>query len=381
MHVEQPIVHASTFWREAIVSIECFDACRVHSLLVRLTGLLDKHKFWTRFESPFNFAMIVRQPRMHRRSALITPTQIRSRLPLFGCVLACAGLLAFASRADAAPPCAELEPEACPLQLHSDTARGIALGTGLRASAVSTSALAYNPAALVLGKLYHLEGSVDYMSSYSGVALGAGIVDSSTSKVGAGIAFRGFVSGDEGISGIDGRAAIAFPFADAVSIGIGGRYLNLDYEALLMNGMTEETELVEGFTMDASIRVQPVPVVSLSLLAANFINLDSAAVPVLLGGGAAFAIADIASIGADLLFDVSTFDSAAVIFGAGVEVLVAQVAPIRLGYSFDTKRELHTLSGGAGYTDRSVGFDLSIQQQLSLEKDTRVMGAFRYYVR
>ena len=61
--------------------------------------------------------------------------------------------------------------------------------------------------------------------------------------------------------------------------------------------------------MDASIRIQPAPVVSLQLLAANFINLESAAAPVMLGGGAAFAIAEIASVGADLLFDVSTFDA------------------------------------------------------------------------
>ena len=318
---------------------------------------------------------------MHRSNASIARAQRTQRVPPFLNVLACASVLALASSASAAPPCAEIDPAECGLQLHSDTARGIALGTGLRASAVSTSALAYNPAALVLGKLYHIEGSVDYMSSYSGVALGAGIVDSSTSRVGAGIAFRGFVSGDEGISGIDGRAGLAFPFADAVSIGIGGRYLSLDYDALDEDGEAIENEIVEGFTMDASVRIQPAPVVSLALVAANFINLDSAAAPVLLGGGAAFAIADVASVGADLLFDVSTFDSAALIFGAGVEFLVAQIAPIRLGYSFDAERELHTLSGGAGYTDRSVGFDLSIQQQLSLEKDTRVIGAFRYYVR
>jgi hypothetical protein len=295
--------------------------------------------------------------------------------------LACACVLSFISTRAYAAPCGELpDPSACPLQLHSDTARGLALGTGARASAVSTSALAYNPAALVLGKLYHIEGSVDYMSPWSDVALGAAVVDSATSRVGAGIAFRGFISGDNGASGIDGRAGLAFPFSDAVSIGLGGRYMNVDYEGELEDGSRGSYELASGFTMDAAIRVAPVPMFQLQLLAQNFIDLETAYAPVLLGGGAAVSIAQMATIGADLLVDVSTFETAGVIFGAGAEVLVAQLVPLRLGYSFDTKRELHTLSGGAGYTDRAVGFDLSIQQQLTNDKDTRVIGAFRFYV-
>lgn len=284
----------------------------------------------------------------------------------------------FSNHASADPPC--VTSRTCPPPLHSDTARGIALGTGLRASAVSTSALAYNPAALVLGRLYHLEGVIDYSSAFSGVALGAAVVDSATSRVGAGIAFRGFLSGDVGVGGIDGRAALAFPFSDLVSVGLGGRYLSLEYDNVTDAGRATETKLVEGFTMDASLRIQPIAALSIEALAMNFIDLDSAYAPVLLGGSVAFNAASIATFGIDTLFDISTFDTADVNIGGGVEFLIANVAPIRLGYSYDTKRELHVLSGGAGYTDRAVGFDISIQQQLSNAKDTRVMAAIRYYV-
>src|ERR1700746_268807 len=54
-----------------------------------------------------------------------------------------------------AAPCALGKP--CPRAMNAETARGLALGTGSRASALSTSALAYNPAALVLGHIYHVE--------------------------------------------------------------------------------------------------------------------------------------------------------------------------------------------------------------------------------
>jgi hypothetical protein len=293
-------------------------------------------------------------------------------------LLASACLFGSAS-ALAEPPCSGIDHN-CPLPLHSDTARGLALGTGVRASAVSTSALSYNPAALVLGKLYHIEGGVDYSSAYSGAALGAAVVDSATSQLGAGIAFRGFLAGDTGVNGIDGRAAIAFPFSEMISIGLGGRYLDLAYDTKDRSGRMTSTELVSGFTMDASLRVAPVPMLQLEALAANFINLDSPYTPVLLGGAAAFTAAQMVTIGLDTLVDVSSFDTAGVTIGGGVEVLLAEVAPIRLGYSFDTKRDLHTLSGGAGYTSRTVGVDFSIQQQLSRGADTRVMGVFRYYV-
>lgn len=315
---------------------------------------------------------------MHTRLRYPQRTHARISARIFACACVLLPALA-ASRAHAEPPCADAERD-CPLPLHSDTARGIALGTGLRASAVSTSALAYNPAALVLGKLYHIEGSVDYNSAWSGAALGAAVVDSSTSMVGAGIAFRGFVSGDKGVGGIDMRAGLAFPFSDAVSLGIGGRYIDVSYSDPDLPRDEREVTLVEGFTMDASLRVMPVPSFQLALLAANFIDRDSPYAPVLLGGGASFTAAQMVSFGIDTLFDVSSFDSAGVTIGGGVEVLLVQVAPLRLGYSFDTKRDLHTLSAGAGYTDRQVGLDISLQQQLSREHDTRIMGAFRYYV-
>lgn len=315
---------------------------------------------------------IHRSSTMHSRFALVARTSPGALALLLALALA-------VNEAHAEPPCAVLESR-CPVALHSDTARGLALGTGQRAGAMSTSALAYNPAALVLGKLYHIEGSVDYLAAFDSVALGAAVVDSSTSSVGAGIAFRGFLSGKQGIGGIDGRVALAFPLADAISIGVGLRYMNLDYDEELPSGVTRSGDVVSGFTMDASIRIQPAPQFQLAALAVNFLNRQSAYAPVMFGGAAAFSIAEVATLGADLLFDVSTFSATDVIFGTGLEFLVAHIVPLRIGYSFDAERELHTLSGGAGYTDRTLGFDLSIQQQLSGAHDTRVMAAFRYYI-
>ena len=43
-------------------------------------------------------------------------------------------------------------------------------------------------------------------------------------------------------------------------------------------------------------------------------------------------------------------------------------------------RKLHWISAGLGYTDRWVGFDISLRQEVSGGNETRVLGAFRYFV-
>jgi len=56
----------------------------------------------------------------------------------------------------------------------AETARGMAMGTGSRASAMSSSAVAYNAAALPFGRLYHLEGIVGYTAGEGRWTLEAG---------------------------------------------------------------------------------------------------------------------------------------------------------------------------------------------------------------
>ena len=256
---------------------------------------------------------------------------------------------------------------------------------------MSTSALAYNPAGMVVGKVYHLEGVLDYMPDMKTFALGGAIVDSSTSRLSAGLSLRGFLSGQGGFGGIDGRLAVALPFSESFSIGLSGRYVNARRDVpaptvidsagmeMLMPAPASVRE-VKGFTLDASIRIAPVPNVMLHAGSYNLISMDSVYAPLMLGGGAGIGIANVALLGADVLVDMSSYDKANVMLGGGAEVFAAQAIPIRAGYSYDIKRSQHTLSVGLGYTDRSVGLDLSLRQDLGGEGDTRIMGAFRFYV-
>ncbi|MGD8861391.1 MAG: hypothetical protein PVI30_15385 [Myxococcales bacterium] len=296
--------------------------------------------------------------------------------------LACVTLtLCVASTASAQQPCERLsDRRQCPQAAAFETARGLGLGTGARASAISTSALAYSPGALSLGNLYHLEGTIDYLAEFNTVALGGAAVDSSTSKVGAGIALRGFLSGDDGWGGLDGRLGLAFPFSDAFSVGLLGRYVDITAEGVNANGDPVNVDLAQGLTMDAGIRIIPTDGLQLDLAAQNFIDLDSAYAPTVLSGSLAFAMADSFSLGADLLADMTSFDTPALTLGGGLEFLAGAQLPLRGGYIFDVEREIHTVSAGLGYTDAQVGLDLAFQQQVAGGEGTRIMAAMRYYV-
>ncbi|QQR90810.1 MAG: hypothetical protein IPJ88_03480 [Myxococcales bacterium] len=261
-----------------------------------------------------------------------------------------------------------------------ETARGVALGTGMRASAVSTAALLYNPASLSLARLYHVEGSANYVPNTGQIGLMAAAVDSMLNEhFAAGLAAKGiFDNSDDGYSGFDGRLGFGIPIANAVGIGIAARYLTLTDDGV--DPAVQSDELAKGFTMDASLRVTLADSFHIAALGYNLIDLESALAPVTVGGAASFQVMDAFSVGTDVLFDLSTYDNAEMQIGGGLELFVQEVMPLRIGYFYDAGLDLHAVTGGIGYVGKMVGMELSLRQQASGGNDTYVMTSFRYFV-
>ena len=293
-------------------------------------------------------------------------------------------LCALSPSSASAADCKDEPNDTCPKPVAAETARGLALGTGVRASAISTSALAYSPGALSLGNLYHIEGNVDYMSDLKTVALGAAVVDSSTAKLGAGVGFRGFLGGENALNGLDGRLGIALSLSEAFSIGVGGRYIDLTSDISTGDGETDEVELARGFTMDASLRVVPSPGVQLDIAALNFIDRSSPYVPMQLTGSLAIAMGTAFVAGADVITDMTSFEKPGITLGVGGEYLGGNTIPVRAGYFGDLARKIHGIGLGIGYTDQQLGLDIGLRQELDrpgpAKVETRIMGAVRYYV-
>lgn len=255
--------------------------------------------------------------------------------------------------------------------------RSVALGTGVRASAASTSALAQNPANLPLTPVYHLESTTAYEPGLGRFAIGGAIVDSALSRIAAGLSFRGLVGGgDNDYGGVDMRAGLAMPVSPSLSIGASLRYVSLPLT--LPDGTV--ANLGKGFTMDASMRVTLLPGLHLAVLGSNLVDRHSALLPVRFGGSVSYTLVDTLTIGADLLFNVSSnLPGAPVLVGGGIEWLSASAVPIRFGYAYDELSHTHYLSGGLGYIDQRVGVDLSLRQALTGENATYLLLGVRYF--
>jgi hypothetical protein len=113
------------------------------------------------------------------------------------------------------------------------------------------------------------------------------------------------------------------------------------------------------------------------------VKTDSPLAPMLVGGSLAFS-KDMVSLGGDVLVDLNQhekFDGPKPIFGGGIELLVQLVAPLRLGYQYDTGRKQHAITAGIGYVDQRFGALLSLRQLVGDYKDTMLFSALQYFIR
>ncbi|MCB9628637.1 MAG: hypothetical protein H6725_14800 [Sandaracinaceae bacterium] len=264
-----------------------------------------------------------------------------------------------------------------------ETARGIAMGSGARATATGTSALAYNSSNLSLRRLYHVEAGFGYITGRNAFTIGSAVADSISNSLAAGFSFRGFFGNGRDYNGWDGRLGLGMALAPAISLGVGARFVRMTPRERDDND-TPIGEHASGFTLDASATLTPIEWLHISVLAYNLIDLDSALAPVQVGGSAGILVQEFGlALGFDVLVDISTFASPRVIGGFGAEYTAADIVPIRLGYRRDGGRNLHTLSLGAGYVDSKFELDFALRHDLRARRgprQTELMLTVRYNV-
>lgn len=237
-----------------------------------------------------------------------------------------------------------------------------------------------------LGRLYHMEAFADYSPNTDMLGLGAAVVDSLTSSLAAGISARAlWAQGNNAADGFDIRIGAGLPLSDAITVGLSGRYLSIDAPEALRGADNVEGDggdpSTAGITVDAAIGIHPAEGVHLSLLGYNLINRHSAYAPVMAGGSVGFNLGESFTLGGDFLVDFTTFqDRRTFIAGGGMEYLHDSTIPMRLGYMFDSGRDLHYVSAGVGYNDQKMGFEVGLQQGVAGTNDTRVLASLRYFV-
>lgn len=291
-------------------------------------------------------------------------------------------LLVGTARADRVVPPARIE-----------SARGMALGSGARASAATSQAQAENPANLVLGGVYQLESFVGYDPTFKRFGLGASITDSMTARLAAGFSVRTLLgdgsSGEN--SGFDGRLGLAIPIGEILSIGVAGRYANFklsDQRAVPERPVEEDDERpdqtfkLKGFTLDTALTLRLVPGLAISALAYNLVDKHSPLAPMMVGGSLAFSSSGL-TLGGDVLVDLDkakVFGSPKLFMGTGVEYLAGGISPLRIGYAYDQGRAGHYVTGGVGYVDARFGVQLGLRQRVSGASETNLLLSIQYYV-
>lgn len=276
------------------------------------------------------------------------------------------------------------DPTPVPTEDTLDTAYGLAMGSGARAGATGTSALAYNASNMAAVSAYHVEafsqiipGSKSQGGTYW--TMGSSVTDSTTSKkIAMGTSFRGVFSGEgRRYSGWDWRSGIGVQIIPQLGIGMGFRWANLKPDR--RDGQRLGPSF-DGITLDTSLTVTPIPWLRVSGLGYNLIKTHSSLAPQMAGGSVSLAPVESFSIGGDMLFDFTTFESTKLIAGGGLSYIAGEMVPLRFGYRRDSGRDLNQITAGTGFNKGKVGAEVALRQDIGGRKETYLLVMFRVVV-
>jgi hypothetical protein len=263
------------------------------------------------------------------------------------------------------------------------TARMMALGGNAQATAQSTSGVFSNPAAMTLGRVYHVDSAILYDPTIGRWMFGTTIADT-TRKVSASLSYMyGTTSGNYGNNSIhDARLGLGFLLTDGVALGTTIRYLNTD-GPLSANGVLGTN--YGGITVDVGAIVRPASFISFAATGYSLTNPDTALSPLSVGGGIALTPIESLNIIGDMVWDLRSYASPRLRFNTGVEFLLDQI-PLRVGYLYDNTRlggPVHTVTAGIGYLDTAFGIEAALRQDVAgaAVSQTTMLLNLRYFYR
>lgn len=284
--------------------------------------------------------------------------------------------------------------------LSADFIRGIraqSLGGAYRAIATGNDAIYFNPAGLALVERYNPR--IDYTYGFAGPThnVDISIVDSSTSKLAAGIAYNLGIQSVNNASELTHLASLvlAYPiWPDVMFLGTTLKYVNA-YEA---------SGRLSRVTMDAGLAFILPLGLTLGASVENFIPSESALVPMNFGVGTAFNIGgghldtgsmvDKRRIGKqhgefggftvstdwvmkDLLKESGTMHN---FLDVGASYLIADAFPIRVGYEWGQTDATHSVAAGLGFMLEIFSLEVFFRQNITHTEERFLGLMFDFYL-
>ncbi len=271
-----------------------------------------------------------------------------------------------------------------------ESARGLALGTGLRAAATDSQAQAENPANLGVGKKKTVESVSSFQSAAQLVGGGAVLVDAAAEGFALGMSGRGLFSWRNGnYSGWEGRLSAGISLGRFWSIGMASRFVNVTVTDTLarprsrstVGGIRERTFSVRGGNVDGAVSFHSLAGLSISALGYNLVRSSSPLTPQVVGTSAVYRVGSGLTWGADALVDLNghhAFSGPRATLGGGVECPVKGVIPLRGGYVYDQGRMQHIATGGVGFITERVVVELSARTTVQGARETTAILAVRF---
>jgi hypothetical protein len=247
----------------------------------------------------------------------------------------------------------ELDPSVGPDLRDLMHARNLSMGGAYESLGYGAEAIGGNPAALSLAKRFsgELSGTYDIATQY-GVGSVA-LVDSRTSQVAAGISyhFATFGGSERRWSHIS-TLALSYPLAPWLHIGVAGRHY------FLLGASS-----TNAVTMNAGVILKPVSFISLGLSGHNLISPLNRDVPRYFVASVSGQFFGQVTPVFDLRLDANGV-SARTGFHGGLEWVVAETFPLRIGYEYDGIAGHQFLSGGLGLQVDGTGVDVAYRHEL-----------------
>jgi len=279
------------------------------------------------------------------------------------------GIALVAAGAAGAAIAAEPPPPAGIPDLVGPRAMALSSGTGI---AASNEGLYLNPAAAGARKRYSIEALllVDRRSSDTTAQfVGGSVVDSLSGPVVGGVSYLRSQRGE--FQGNFWHAMLGGPIAKDLHLGVAGKYLSV-----------KGPRNTSAATADAGLFWQPLENFSLGAAGYNLVPVSNDAVAPR-GAGAGVGIGSDRSfqVTADWRADFDRRGKTTNRYGAGLEVLLGNLVPLRAGWSKDEMLDTRWWSVGAGLvTQTGVALDIAYRQSLDDASARTIAATFKVFL-